>query len=75
MPADFPTRLAAAGLTGPDLRRLGEKLSGQPIARTTVLRWLKGERAPDPWALALLAVIANPKLLKELNRHSLRPSA
>jgi hypothetical protein len=63
---DFASRLAAAGMEGPELRRLAERLSGMPIARSTIPRWLKGERQPDPWAVALLAVIEKPELLEDV---------
>jgi DNA-binding transcriptional regulator YiaG len=65
---DFAARLAAAGVKGPRLREFAERLAGAPIARSTIPRWQKGERQPDPWALALLAVIADPTLIEELRK-------
>lgn len=65
---DFAARFAAAKVKGPALRRFVEQLAEQPVARSTIRRWQKGERQPDPWALALLAVIEKPELIEELKR-------
>ena len=65
---DFATLFAELGIKAPKLRRRVEEISGLPVARSTILRWLKGERQPDPWAVALLAVIEKPELIEELRK-------
>ena len=64
---DFATRIAALGLAPPDWHRFVERTVGRRIPRSTTSRYVNGQRQPNVFAEAVLALVEkHPAVLAEI---------